>query len=229
MQNLVINNTIPSRWNRGIKYFNRKLVDHITININDGVVTFDAIAESEFFNDVYTTSISCTCEDYLSRHNQSNIFICKHIAATSITGIQQLKKEASLKLVNNILTKNDNVNICNTPTTPNKKLLSYFNNKKEKVNLDVNIDINNTGVFADFKIGTDKMYVLKNLKDFSFARINNDLLEYGKNFIYNPNIHYFEGVDEELIDIIEDFGRKNTMALNSFNAKLLDVGSSSPS
>lgn len=61
------------------------------------------------------------------------------------------------------------------------------------------------------------MYVLKSLKDFSFARINNDLLEYGKNFIYNPNIHYFEGVDEELVDIIEDFGRKNTMALNSFN------------
>lgn len=70
------------------------------------------------------------------------------------------------------------------------------------------------------------MYVLKSLKDFSFARINNDLLEYGKNFIYNPNIHYFEGVDEELVDIIEDFGRKNTMALNSFNAKFLDVGSS---
>ncbi|MFR1076785.1 MAG: DEAD/DEAH box helicase, partial [Romboutsia timonensis] len=43
---------------------------------------------------------------------------------------------------------------------------------------------------------------------------------------YNPNIHYFEGVDEELVDIIEDFGRKNTMALNSFNAKFLDVGSS---
>ena len=83
-----MNNTVPSRWNRGIKYFNRKLVAHITVNINDGIVTFDAIAESEFFNDVYTTSISidtinnkilgcsCTCEDYLSRHNQSNIFIC---------------------------------------------------------------------------------------------------------------------------------------------------------
>ena len=239
IQNLVMNNTVPSRWNRGIKYFNRKLVDHITVNINDGIVTFDAIAESEFFNDVYTTSISidtinnkilgcsCTCEDYLSRHNQSNIFICKHIAATSITGIRQLKKEASLKVVNNVLNKNNNSNVYNTPTTPNKKLLSYFNNdKKEKVNLEVNIDISDNGVFADFKIGTDKMYVLKSLKDFSFARINNDLLEYGKNFIYNPNIHYFEGVDEELVDIIEDFGRKNTMALNSFNAKFLDVGSS---
>ena len=170
---------------------------------------------------------SCTCEDYLSRHNQSNIFICKHIAATSITGIRQLKKEASLKVVNNVLNKNNNSNVYNTPTTPNKKLLSYFNNdKKEKVNLEVNIDISDNGVFADFKIGTDKMYVLKSLKDFSFARINNDLLEYGKNFIYNPNIHYFEGVDEELVDIIEDFGRKNTMALNSFNAKFLDVGSS---
>ena len=74
IQNLVMNNTVPSRWNRGIKNFNRKLVDHITVNINDGIVTFDAIAESEFFNDVYTTSISidtinnkilvcsCTCE-----------------------------------------------------------------------------------------------------------------------------------------------------------------------
>ena len=70
------------------------------------------------------------------------------------------------------------------------------------------------------------MYVLKNLKDFSFARINNDLLEYGKNFIYNPNIHYFEDVDEELVDIIEDFGRKNFMTSNTFNPKLLDIGSS---
>ena len=104
IQNLIMNNTVPSRWSRGIKCFNRKLVDHVTININDGIVTFDAIAESEFFNDVYTTSISidtvnnkilscsCTCEDYLSRSRQNNIFICKHLAATSIFGIRQLKK-----------------------------------------------------------------------------------------------------------------------------------------
>ncbi len=132
-----------------------------------------------------------------------------------------------MKLVDNILNKNTNENEHSIPTTPNKKLLSYFDsNKKEKVNLEVNIDINSSGIFADFKIGMDKMYVLKNLKDFAFARINNDLLEYGKNFIYNPNIHYFEGVDEELVDIIEDFGRKNVMTSNTFNPKLLDIGSS---
>ena len=68
------------------------------------------------------------------------------------------------------------------------------------------------------------MYVLKNLKDFSFAMTNNDLLEYGKNFIYNPNIHYFDSIDEELVDIIEDFGRKNVMTSNTFNPKLLDIG-----
>ena len=112
-----MNSTAPSRWTRGIKYFNRKLVDHVTITANDGIVTFDAIAESEFFNDVYTTSISidtinlkivgcsCTCEDFNSRHSQNNIFICKHIAATSITGIRQLKKDTSLNLVNSILNK----------------------------------------------------------------------------------------------------------------------------
>ena len=231
-----MNNTVPSRWSRGIKCFNRKLVDHVTININDGIVTFDAIAESEFFNDVYTTSISidtvnnkilscsCTCEDYLSRSRQNNIFICKHLAATSIFGIRQLKKDFSLKLIDNILKKNTDVDTFSTPSTPNKKLLSFFDNStKEKVNLSVNIDISSNGIFADFKIGLDKMYVLKNLKDFSFARINNDLLEYGKNFIYNPNIHYFEDVDEELVDIIEDFGRKNFMTSNTFNPKLLDI------
>ena len=65
IQNLIMNNTVPSRWSRGIKCFNRKLVDHVTININDGIVTFDAIAESEFFNDVYTTSISIGTVKYL--------------------------------------------------------------------------------------------------------------------------------------------------------------------
>ena len=96
----------------------------------------------------------------------------------------QLKKDFSLKLIDNILKKNTDVDTFSTPSTPNKKLLSFFDNStKEKVNLSVNIDISSNGIFADFKIGLDKMYVLKNLKDFSFARINNDLLEYGKNFI----------------------------------------------
>ena len=239
IQNLIKNNTITSRWNRGIKYFNKKLVDHLTIDTSNDIVTFNAIVESEYFNDVYTPSISidttnnkivgcsCTCEDYISKYNQNDIFICKHIVSTSIAGVRQLKKDVSLNVVNNILNKNNNLNSYNTPTTPNKKLLSYFDNKeKEKVNLEVNIEINNIGVFADFKIGIDKMYILKSLKDFSFARINNDLLEYGKNFIYNPNIHYFEGVDEELADIIEDFGQKSFITSNTFNSKFLNIGSS---
>lgn len=238
IQNLIMNNTVPSRWSRGIKCFNKKLIDHVTTNINDDIVTFDAIAESEFFNDVYTTSISidtvnnkilgcsCTCEDYLSRSKQNSIFICKHIVATSIFGIRQLKKDTSLKLINNILNKNNDKNIYSTPTTPNKKLISFFdNNKKERVNLDVNIDINDNDVFVDFKIGIDKMYVLKNLKDFASARINNDLLEFGKNFIYNPNIHYFEGIDEELVDMIEDFAHKNFISYNILSPKFLNIGS----
>ena len=76
-----MNNTVPSRWNRGIKYFNRKLVDHITVNINDGIVTFDAIAESEFFNDVYTTSISIdTINNKIHQHLANiSLLICGKI------------------------------------------------------------------------------------------------------------------------------------------------------
>lgn len=46
------------------------------------------------------------------------------------------------------------------------------------------------------------MYVLKSLKDFSNSKLNNTILSYGKNFTYDPNIHYFSNIDEPIVDII---------------------------
>ncbi|ETI88143.1 MAG: SNF2/RAD54 family helicase, partial [Clostridium butyricum DORA_1] len=42
------------------------------------------------------------------------------------------------------------------------------------------------------------MYVLKNLKDFIYARLNNDDLEFGKGFTYSPSSQKFSKADEEV-------------------------------
>ncbi|MGL6107160.1 SNF2 helicase associated domain-containing protein [Romboutsia sp.] len=234
IQNLVKMHTDPSRWSRGIKYFNRKLVDHVTFNINDSTITFEGIAESEFYNEVYPNSISidllkykivgvrCTCDDFRSRNTSSRLFICKHLAATTIAAVQSGIKDASNAQLN--LFQEAPVN--KLPTTPNAQLLSYFDDsQRELVNLEVNIEVESNKVTADFKIGTDKMYVLKSLKAFAESRINNTLLEYGKNFTYNPNIHYFDSPDEDIIDIIEDYGSNPAVSLMaSHNTKLLHIG-----
>ncbi|MGL5311826.1 MAG: SNF2 helicase associated domain-containing protein [Peptostreptococcaceae bacterium] len=232
IKNLIKMNTDPSRWSRGIRYINRKLVDHVSLNINENVLTFEGIAESEFYNEVYPNSISvdlqrykivggkCTCDDFRSRSNGNRTFICKHIAATTIAGIQIGLKDMP------IVSTTSDTSITKLPDTPNAQLLYYFDdNEKELVNLEVNIEASDDKIYADFKIGTDKMYVLKNLKAFAEARVKNQLLEYGKNFTYNPNLHYFSESDEELIDMIEDFGSNSTISsVHSYNSKLMEIG-----
>ncbi|MGL5346233.1 MAG: SNF2 helicase associated domain-containing protein [Peptostreptococcaceae bacterium] len=232
LKNLIKMNTDPSRWTRGIRYVNRKLVDHITFNINENIITFEGIAESEFYNEVYPNSISvdlirykitggrCTCDDFRSRSNGQRTFICKHIAATAIAGIQLGLKDLPIMPISNVAP------VTKLPNTPNSDLLSYFDDsEKELVNIEVNIDVNTDKIYADFKIGIDKMYVLKNLKLFSEARIQNQLLEYGKNFTYNPNIHYFSDIDEDLVDLIEDYGSNiSSLSIHSYNPKLMEIG-----
>ena len=58
VKDLIKINTDPSRWARGIKYVNRKLVDHVSLTINENILTMEGIAESEFYNEVYHNSIS---------------------------------------------------------------------------------------------------------------------------------------------------------------------------
>ena len=231
VKDLIKINTDPSRWARGIKYVNRKLVDHVSLTINENILTMEGIAESEFYNEVYHNSISidyntykiigskCTCDDFRSRNSTKKLFICKHIAATSILGIQNGIKDMPHK-------SSSELPIKKLPNTPNADLLYYFDDsEKELVNLEVNIEVSNNKIYADFKIGLDKMYVLKNIKAFAESRINNTLLEYGKNFTYNPNIHYFSEIDEELADMIEDYGTNTYVSsININNDKLIEIG-----
>ncbi|MGL5327768.1 MAG: SNF2 helicase associated domain-containing protein [Peptostreptococcaceae bacterium] len=236
IQDLIKSKTDSSRWIRGIKYFNNRLVDHVTFNINENILSFEGICESEYFNEVYSSFISinindlritdtrCSCDDFRSKSKIYSTFICKHIAATAICGLQTAKKDYAESLVSQF--KNE-VDVIKVPNHPNKQLLFYLDDSnKEFINLEVNINIENNKIYADFKIGQDKMYVLKSIKDFAYAKSHDCILEYGKNFTYNPNIHYFYPDDENIIDIIENYGNNLSSYLSVSNPKLMHIGDS---
>ncbi len=229
-----INTDVP-RWNRGVRYYNNKSVDHVSFSLNENIITFEGILESEFGNEVYNNTISldtknlkivggrCTCEDFRTRNEGNKLFVCKHLAATAISGIQLARHD----FAKNILTKFDNEKPPKIyPSTPDKKLLEFFNdNYKKQVNLEVNLTVDYDNAYVDFRIGNDKMYVLKSLKDFANSKLNNTILSYGKNFTYDPNIHYFSNIDEPIVDIIEEYGNNYSTYLNhTNNAKLLNLG-----
>lgn len=243
IQTLIKINTHSSRWSRGIKYYSNKLVDNVGFHIDENTISFDGMVESEYNNEVYTSTIlidtqnykilggSCSCEDCRSKSDNSHLFLCKHLVATSISGIRLAKRDLESGLFENNSTNSYNslLQTNNNNLTPSKQLLEYFNDsKREKVNLEVNLFVEHNKVFAHFKIGTDKMYVLKNIKDFAKSRFNNEKLEYGKNFIFDPNFHYFSSHDEKIIDMIEDYGMNIFPYSNSsYNSKIMDIGISS--
>ncbi|MGL4911177.1 MAG: SNF2 helicase associated domain-containing protein [Romboutsia sp.] len=236
IQDLIKLKSDSSRWLRGIKYFNRRLVDHVTFNINETILSFEGICESEYYNEVYPSSISidinemkiiqtrCTCDDFRAKSLTNSFFICKHLAATSIYGLQLAKREYANNTITSIKAKE---NIVKVPTQPNKQLLFYFDDSKyEYLNLEINLIIENNKISADFKIGQDKMYVLKNIKDFAYAKSNTCNLEYGKNFTYNPNIHSFREEHEKLIDLVENYGNNLASYLSISNPKMMYIGKS---
>lgn len=90
----------------------------------------------------------------------------------------------------------------------NKDFLNYFKSKpKQEVKLDVSLElIGEDSIRCDFYIGIDNMYKLKNLRDFSKARLNAQDIIYGPDFMYNISNNYFGYDEEKIVEIIEEYG-----------------------
>ena len=104
----------------------------------------------------------------------------------------------------------------------NKDFLNYFKSKpKEEVKLDINIElIGESSIKADFQIGIDRMYALKNLREFAYSRTTSKDIVYGIDFVYNVVNNYFSYDDEKIVDMIEEYG----MGL-SYNSSSIELKS----
>ncbi|MCC0636243.1 MULTISPECIES: DEAD/DEAH box helicase [unclassified Clostridioides] len=245
---LIKRNTEPSRWSRGIKYYSNQLVDYIDIDIDDlqnNLLTFRGGVNSEDNYSFYFNSITidikhfkiiesdCSCVDCQSNITNRGIFICKHLVAIVIKSLKQIKSKNDIPPVLIDILDDDKDKLSKTDSKVgldlSKQLLSFLNDtKKERVNLDVLLNIDSNKAIAEFKIGIDKMYVLKNITEFAYSKLNGYELEFGKKFIYNPNIHYFADEDEKLIDMIEEYGTNLSYNFSSsYSKKFMEINMSS--
>ena len=198
------NNCDEVKLKRARRIINNKNIELISAEqINDQIMIIAAEVASERYMDVYDVTVAiniesgeiedtyCSCADYYNNEEYYDVYICKHCAATIILAINYLnfleeKKKQKLNIEENIVKKIEDIN-----------------KQTSKLNLEVYINYYNRNAFEiSIKLGLDKLYVVKNIQDLINAKNNNLIIQFGKNFTYNPLEQDFTERDEEMLDLV---------------------------
>lgn len=241
VNDILINNTDKLRLSRGQEYYKDGYVQEIKYSNENRVLNIDGKVASANYNISYDSSITidlnnkeiintnCECEDYKKRSSYGGDVLCKHIVASTFYVVNLLKSDVISNLKQTtIVLKNDN-KIKRNKNYINKELLNYFKSKeKEKVKLDIRVDyVGEHNFTCDFKIGIDKMYVMKDLKEFAYSRLESKDLVYGIDFLYNPVSNYFDYEDEKIVQMMEEYGMSLSYNSPPKNFRYMNVNGSS--
>ncbi|MEG6615084.1 SNF2 helicase associated domain-containing protein [Peptococcaceae bacterium 1198_IL3148] len=91
-------------------------------------------------------------------------------------------------------------------------MLAYFdqqlsNDKKRTVKLEVTLDVEYQGknsYAVSLRMGLDRMYVVKSIRDLFAAMEDDEPLVFGKNFVFEPLNHSFTAEDQPVIDLLHE-------------------------
>ena len=236
LNTIMIKNDANNRLKKGMRCYKENLVLDIKSIVDKEYESLDIYGKvmSESDIDVYNTNISfdlknstliyteCSCEDFKKNCDFNSTYICKHIGASFYRFMEAVEDKIKLKKEEKYIVEKKNIEENVDYSEVLLKLLDdKNNNEKEKVNIQVNIERKEYRrekfyYEADFKIGVKKLYVVKSIFDFIEARKNKKSLEYGKEFIYNPDIHYFSEEDEELLSFVEEYVAFNETFQNEY-------------
>ena len=136
-------------------------------------------------------SHSCTCPRYKEAHS------CKHVAAVLINHYNDI-----IKFTPKDLLKNLSMNIIDSFEEIDSK-----GTIKEEVGLEVELNPKGYQSNVTIKIGINKKYVLRN-KIHNFLEVynsQNGVVQFWKNFIYDPKKYYFNSDNEKIIKYLDEY------------------------
>lgn len=147
-------------------------------------------------NKCYTTEveISLTKEEILSYYCTCPVYemyggLCKHVVAT----ILKSEKGQSAKNLISQNTQSDSSTINLIKAYTQKSIMDIFsNNSQHLVTLEPTIDLSYSGIKLSFKIGNERLYVIKDLIKFKNDILSNATVEYGKQFIFMHHMNAFD-------------------------------------
>lgn len=222
LNTLIIKKDTNNRLNRGMRCYKEGLVLDVKSIADREYGALDIYGKVMSENDinVYSTNLSfdlkkgdliyteCNCIDFENNCDFNSTYICKHIGATFYKFEEAVEEKIKIK-------NNSNKNIVEDKEIDYSEVIlkeidRLIKDKKEKVNLKINISKKSLSKSKfyyelDLKIGTKRYYVVKNISDLINARKNNLILSYGKEFKYNPRIHYFSEDNERVLNFIEEY------------------------
>jgi SNF2 family DNA or RNA helicase len=149
------------------------------------------------FNDkTGVENVKCKCMEF--RNYYLNDKICPHIAASmfkyirdknSITGHKYSAK--TRKFIDQI-----------------KNSMVEKESSRKELNMEIKLEVNSwsdRGSNLQLKIGEDRLYVVRNMREFITSYIGNTQeMEFAKGFTFDPKIHHFNEKDEKIIKLIEE-------------------------
>ena len=196
-------------------------IDYLGVEQKSNNNVFHFEVESERTYDIYKVNIegvknsingvNCTCPQFRTTHS------CKHIAACLINYKDEIlsfdPKERLLNISNEII-----------------KYFKPVDTKREvkkQVRLEVEFNEGYRGYILTLKIGIERLYSVRHKlgEIFKCFDDNNGSVEFGKQFTYDPNKHFFNNEDMEIIDFLyryfESRGNVRYASLNNicFNGR----------
>ena len=222
LNTLIIKKDTNNRLNKGMRCYKEGLVLDVKSIADREYGALDIYGKVMSENDinVYSTNLSfdikkgdliyteCNCIDFENNCDFNSTYICKHIGATFYKFVEAV--EEKIKIKNNSFESIREDKEIDYSEVILKEIDRIISDKKEKVNLKINISKKSLSKSKfyyelDLKIGTKRYYVVKNISDLINARKNNIILSYGKEFKYNPRIHYFSEDNERVLNFIEEY------------------------
>jgi len=182
-------------------------------NINAEVKDNNSIIHNVFiiFNDkTGIVSISCDCTEIKKKRGNDNI--CTHVAAVLIKYARD--KEEVIEASKDVFTKKFIGRLRN----------SILNDEisGKPLNIEVKYEFSSSNVkksSIELKIGEDKLYILKDVEAFCMAVTKKqEIIEYGKQFTYDPRKYYIKEEDKALIDFIKEIYLSESEGIKSFEA-----------
>lgn len=194
-------------YSRGLDLYLRNKVRRLDFNFeeveNNNLLNIYSLVESAYGVNTYNVELSIgvntgrigySCDCVYSQNSEN---ICKHMVAVLLKWNRE--KDALMRKQNN------------NSSTYADEFIDYFRrnmisptNRELTLNIRYELELGSEkSASLEMKVGETKTYVIKNMREFLSTVNNKDkVMEFGKNFTYDPEIYDFKEEDKPLIDML---------------------------
>ncbi|GEL76727.1 DEAD/DEAH box helicase [Tenuibacillus multivorans] len=225
-------------YQRGLRYYNLGKVQNLTYDDLEDCWEATVLGSEPYHVNIqnldHTISYTCSCP----AHDQYGS--CKHSVAVLLEIADNEEQELTQPTQRPITfsdylkqTKSNPIRR-NTSRDFSSEMIDIFTNRYQSDDLDLDYTSSRQPLQLEFtlkpqiqafvgdflsvemKVGVDRTYVVKNLKEFLKSLAWKKEHYFTPNFIYDPELHYFKDEDQEVIDILLDIYRNERFYENKF-------------